>query len=81
MPYVTSVERIGIKKGIKQGIEQGLEQGIKQGIELGLELKFGNEGLLLMPEISEIDDLDVLKAIQSGIKTAKTLDELRRIYK
>ena len=35
----------------------------------------GNEGLLIMPEISEIDDLDVLKAIQSGIKTAKTLDE------
>jgi len=46
-----------------------------------LELKFGGEGLLLMPEISKIEDLDVLKAIQSGIKTAKTLDELRRIYK
>jgi hypothetical protein len=45
------------------------------------ELKFGSEGLLLMPEINEIEDLDVLKAIQSGIKTAKTLDELRRIYK
>jgi hypothetical protein len=73
MPYVTSVERIGIKKGF--------EQGIKQGIELGLELKFGSEGLLIMPEISEIDDLDVLKAIQSGIKTAKTLDDLRRIYR
>jgi len=73
MPYVTSVERIGIKKGFRQGI--------KQGIEFGLELKFGSEGLLLMPEISEIEDLDVLKAIQSGIKTAKTLDELRRIYK
>jgi hypothetical protein len=43
MPYVTSVERIGIKKGF--------EQGIKQGIELGLELKFGSEGLLIMPEI------------------------------
>jgi len=57
------------------------KQGIKQGIELGLELKFGSEGLLIMPEISEIEDLDVLKAIQSGIKTAKTLDELRKIYR
>jgi flagellar biosynthesis/type III secretory pathway protein FliH len=46
MPYVTSVERIGVKKGIEQGIEKGLEkglekvikQGIKQGVELGLEL-------------------------------------------
>jgi hypothetical protein len=26
MPYVTSVERIGIRKGIQQGIQQGLEQ-------------------------------------------------------
>jgi hypothetical protein len=68
MPYVTSVERIGIKKGIKQGIE------------LGLELKFGNEGLLVMPEINKIEDINVLKAVQSGIWTAKTLDELRKIY-
>jgi hypothetical protein len=68
MPYVTSVERIGIKKGLKQGIE------------LSLELKFGSEGLLLMPEISEINDLDVLETIMSGIKTAKTIDELRKIY-
>jgi hypothetical protein len=68
MPYVTSVERMGIKKGLKQGIE------------LGLEIKFGNEGLLVMPEINKIEDLDVLKAVQSGIWTAKTLDVLRKIY-
>jgi len=27
MPYITSVERIGIEKGIQQGIQQGIEQG------------------------------------------------------
>ena len=32
MPYVTSVERIGIRKGIQQGIQQGIEQGIQQGL-------------------------------------------------
>jgi len=26
MPYVTSVERIGIRKGVEQGMQQGLEQ-------------------------------------------------------
>ncbi len=26
MPYVTSVERIGIRKGIQQGIQQGLQR-------------------------------------------------------
>lgn len=31
MEYVTSVERIGIKKGMQQGIQQGMQQGIQQG--------------------------------------------------
>jgi hypothetical protein len=31
MPYVTSVERIGIKKGILIGEEKGIEKGIPQG--------------------------------------------------
>jgi hypothetical protein len=37
MPYITSVERIGMKKGLEQGIQQGLEQGIRQGIQQGLQ--------------------------------------------
>ncbi len=36
MPYVTSVERIGIEKGIQQGMQQGVRQGIQQGIEQGV---------------------------------------------
>ncbi|MDP2105895.1 MAG: hypothetical protein Q8J76_07860, partial [Desulfobulbaceae bacterium] len=31
MPYVTSIERIGIEKGIQQGIQQGMQQGMQQG--------------------------------------------------
>ena len=27
MPYVTSVERIGIKKGLQKGLEQGQQKG------------------------------------------------------
>lgn len=30
MPYVTSVQREGIKKGIEQGIQQGIQQGMLQ---------------------------------------------------
>lgn len=36
MPYVCSVERIGIEKGLAKGLEQGLEQGIEQGKQQGL---------------------------------------------
>jgi hypothetical protein len=31
MPYVTSIERMGIERGIEQGIERGIEQGIERG--------------------------------------------------
>jgi len=31
MPYVTSVERMGIEKGIQQGLQQGRQEGIQQG--------------------------------------------------
>lgn len=88
MPYITNIERKAIKRGFAQGIEEGIEKGIEkgtrqelyEGIELGLELKFGEEGLKLMPEIREITDIVVLKAIRSRIKPAKSLDDLRGIY-
>lgn len=31
MPYITSVERIGMQRGLEQGLEQGLRQGLEQG--------------------------------------------------
>lgn len=80
MQYITSIERIGIQKGIEQGIQQGLREGLLSGIELGLELKFGSEGLRLLPEISKIEDVDVLRAIQEGLKIVNSLAELRSIY-
>ena len=35
MPYVTSVERLGMQQGLEQGRQQGLEQGRQQGLEQG----------------------------------------------
>ena len=37
MPYVTSVERIGIRKGEEIGIRKGEEIGIRKGEELGVK--------------------------------------------
>jgi predicted transposase/invertase (TIGR01784 family) len=69
------------EKWIEQGIQQGIQQEILSSIELGLELKFGVEGLQLLPEIRKIEDVDVLRAIREGLKIATTLDELRLIYR
>ena len=46
MTYVTSVERIGIRKGIEQGIQQGLHQGLQHERLLLMRLtrkRFGDE--------------------------------------
>jgi Uma2 family endonuclease len=51
-----------------------------QTIELGLRLKFGEEGLLLLDEISVISDVGVLQAIASDMLLANNLDEIRQIY-
>ena len=72
MQYVTSVERIGIEKGVLQGL--------LEAIELGLELKFGADALSLMEEISQIGDIEQLRAIKDGIKTVNSIEELQQIY-
>ncbi len=77
MPYITSVERIGIKKGIEQSQEE-MRQILLDSIELGLELKFNSVGLSLLPEIYQIQNVDLLRKIQRGLKTANTVDELQR---
>jgi len=73
MQYVTSVERVGIEKGVLQGL--------LEAIELGLELKFGADALSLMEEISQIGDIEQLRAVKDGIKTVNSIEELREVYR
>ena len=65
---------------LQQGQQNGIRQERLASIELGLEVKFGTEGLQLMPEISQISDLELLKAIQRGVMMVNTIDELQQIY-
>ncbi|AFZ23590.1 hypothetical protein Cylst_1299 [Cylindrospermum stagnale PCC 7417] len=63
----------------QQILIEGEKRGILSSIELSLEIKFGSDGLQLMPEISQITDLEQLKTIQRGILTINYLDELREL--
>ncbi len=67
MPFVTSFEKIGY------------ERGLHKAIELGLELRFGADGLSLMSEVREKYDLPILEAIRAAIKSAGSLDDIRRL--
>ena len=72
MPYITSGERIGIQKG--------LQQGLLSGIKVLLEVKFGSDGLTILPEIAQIGEVDVLETILTSINTVNTIEELRQVY-
>ncbi len=72
MPFIDIVER----KGIEEGRQERLEKGRLEGIEALLEVKFGKEGRKLLPEIRQVQDPKVLRAI----KTASTPDEVRQVW-
>ncbi|RMF29843.1 MAG: hypothetical protein D6759_13130 [Chloroflexi bacterium] len=69
-----------MQQGIQQGVQQGLREGLLAGIELGLELKFGAEGLKLLPEIARIEDPAILRTVHEGLKIVTSLEELRDLY-
>jgi hypothetical protein len=80
MEYITSVERIGMRKGMQQGLELGKREGLLRAIRLGLDLKFGAAGFPLLSEISKIDDIALLESITDAIQTANSPEELRSVY-
>jgi hypothetical protein len=72
MRYITSIER--------RAKERGFRQGVLVGIELCLQLKFGSEGLEVFPEVSQIEDIEILKDVLDSIKRVPSLQELRLVY-
>jgi hypothetical protein len=58
-----------------------VREGLLTGIEVSLEVKFGEEGLRLLPEIYRIEDPEILRAVQKAIRTAQTPEDLRRFYR
>ena len=62
MPFVTSIERLGMLRMIEDT----------------LRLKFGAEGVALVPVIHELNDAEKLLALNRVLVKATTLDEVRR---
>jgi hypothetical protein len=68
MPFITTPERVGNRRGLRRGIE------------LVLKVRFGEEGLKLMPEIRDIHEEELLEAILTGLGNADTIEAVRRIW-
>jgi hypothetical protein len=68
MPFMDTLERAA------------MEKGLLEGIEVALEIKFGAEGLELMPALRQIRDHELLRKVLAKIKTADSPDDLRRVW-
>jgi hypothetical protein len=81
MPYVTSVERIGIQKGLQQGLEQGRQEGRKEGeaaiLLRQISLKFGPPSEHVRARI-EAADADTLLDWSARILAAERVDDIFR---
>jgi hypothetical protein len=68
MPFITTPERVGRRAGMREGIESLLK------------VRFGDEGLKLMPEIQAIHEEEKLRTILKALETGTNLEELRRLW-
>ncbi len=68
MPFISTPERVFMK------------EALKKGIAVALKLKFGADGVALMPEIESLTDHEVLGAVLEAIEDAQTPDDVRRIW-
>ncbi|MEW6218894.1 MAG: hypothetical protein AB1634_05075 [Thermodesulfobacteriota bacterium] len=73
MPYVSSVERIGMKRGLEQGLAKGLEQGLERGLERGRQ-EGRREALLAVAS----NLLDLLDDTAISARTGLPVEEVRR---
>ena len=69
MPYITSIEQIGLEKGEQIGIVKSA----KESIITVLETRFGNVSTNIVDAVNQIDDIQSLKQLT---KTAVLIDSL-----
>lgn len=65
---------------MEQGRVEGLREGILESIGIVLELKFGAQGLQLLPELQQIADVDLLRQVQWSLRTVATVAQVRALY-
>ena len=75
MPYITSVERIGIQKGLEQGRAEGQIEGLKQAVRTILKGRFPEVGDEALSRLDHIVDQERLSALALKAATALSIDD------
>ena len=70
---------IGVQEGERRGREAGIQAGLQDAIMLGIEIKFGADGLKLLPEVRRLHDQRTLRAIREALPRIQTLEELHEL--
>jgi hypothetical protein len=79
MPYVTSVERQGMKKGQEIGIQEGALLTFREAVVNVLEARFGAIPKSVKNKIGLIDDPDLLKMLLGKAVVANSLKDFKEI--
>ena len=85
MAYITTAERIGMKKGMEKGIKEGMEKGrlesTQEAVIDAVEVRFNVVPEDIANTIKEIKDMDVLKDLLKKAIRSETLDEFKTVLK
>jgi hypothetical protein len=79
MPYITSVERLAMKKGRQEGIQEGLREGLMEGIAVALDTKFGAVDKELLGAIGALKSVGQMRKVARALKKAKSADDIQRL--
>jgi predicted transposase YdaD len=77
---MTTIAEGLMEQGRVEGRVDGLREGILESIGIVLELKFGAQGLQLLPELQQIADVDLLRQVQWSLRTVATVAQVRALY-
>ncbi len=81
MPYITTAERVGIKKGMEQGMEQGMLLEAKEMVLEVLDLKFNSKvPSNIHKTIMEANNRIILKRLHGSAVQSKDVDGFKKIF-
>jgi hypothetical protein len=71
MPYIARIEQMAMEKG--------REEGLREAVRLGLKLRFGDEGLSLLPAVMAINDVGRLRSVVEALERVERLEDIKAL--